>query len=122
MTRMNARSIALLAAVTALVGVLACTDDTSAPKPADLNKVGHVVVIYLENRSFDNTYGEFPGADGLASAASALPQDFAQAVAAFEGALVRRALSECGGSQGEAAARLGLGYHQFRRLLRKYAG
>jgi phospholipase C len=74
MTRMNARSIALLAAVTALVGVLACTDDTSAPKPADLNKVGHVVVIYLENRSFDNTYGEFPGADGLADAASALPQ------------------------------------------------
>jgi DNA-binding protein Fis len=26
-----------------------------------------------------------------------------------------------GGNQSEAAAALGLGYHQFRRLLRKYA-
>jgi psp operon transcriptional activator len=58
--------------------------------------------------------------DDVPVAASALPVDFAQAVAAFEGALVRRALAECDGSQGDAAARLGLGYHQFRRLLRKY--
>ena len=25
--------------------------------PADIKKVGHVVVIYLENHSFDNLYG-----------------------------------------------------------------
>src|ERR1700743_3860995 len=36
--------------------------------PADINKVGHVVVIYMENHSFDNLYGEFEGADGLSSA------------------------------------------------------
>ncbi len=32
------------------------------------NKVNHVVVIYLENHSFDNLYGQFPGANGISSA------------------------------------------------------
>ena len=27
--------------------------------------INHVVVVYLENRSFDNLYGEFEGADGI---------------------------------------------------------
>jgi phospholipase C len=39
----------------------------SRAEPA-LAPIGHIVVIYLENRSFDNLYGEFAGADGLASA------------------------------------------------------
>ena len=34
----------------------------------------HIVVIYLENWSFDSLYGLFPGADGLAQATSAPPQ------------------------------------------------
>jgi phospholipase C len=33
-----------------------------------LNKVEHVIVIYMENHSFDNLYGSFPGANGLANA------------------------------------------------------
>lgn len=33
-----------------------------------LNAIGHVVVIYLENRSFDNLYGQFPGANGFQNA------------------------------------------------------
>ena len=36
-----------------------------------LRRLDHIVVIYLENRSFDNLYGEFPGADGLAAASGA---------------------------------------------------
>src|SRR5262245_21818860 len=40
-----------------------------------LAPIGHIVVIYLENRSFDNLYGEFPGADGLANARGAPPQE-----------------------------------------------
>jgi phospholipase C len=36
--------------------------------------IDHVVVIYLENRSFDNLFGLFPGADGLANATDAPPQ------------------------------------------------
>lgn len=33
-----------------------------------LEKLDHIVVIYLENHSFDNLYGEFPGANGLSNA------------------------------------------------------
>ena len=42
-----------------------------APARADeakgLAKINHIVVIYLENRSFDNLYGLYPGAEGLAA-------------------------------------------------------
>jgi len=31
-------------------------------------RLQHLVVIYLENHSFDNLYGEFPGAEGLSNA------------------------------------------------------
>ncbi len=77
-------------AVTTLFLLGACgspqvTDPTSAPRalgadrvgPAGapgLNRVNHVVVIYLENHSFDNLYGSFSGADGLANAGSAAIQ------------------------------------------------
>ena len=42
----------------------------SAPSSGDtaLRRIGHVVVIYAENHSFDNLYGLFPGADGIAQA------------------------------------------------------
>ena len=43
----------------------------AAAQPADadpLTKIGHIVVIFEENRSFDNFFGEFPGANGLANA------------------------------------------------------
>jgi phospholipase C len=36
--------------------------------------IDHIIVIYQENRSFDNLFGLFPGADGLASAKQAPPQ------------------------------------------------
>jgi phospholipase C len=36
-----------------------------------IQKVGHIVVIYMENHSFDNLYGQFEGADGLSAAATA---------------------------------------------------
>jgi psp operon transcriptional activator len=61
------------------------------------------------------------GAPAEAAQKVALPKDFTAAVAAFEGDLVRRAMEASAGNQSEAAAALGLGYHQFRRLLRKYA-
>ena len=34
-------------------------------------KINHVVVIYAENHSFDNMYGLFPGANGIANATAA---------------------------------------------------
>ena len=43
---------------------------TAAGKPS----IDHVIVIYLENRSFDHLFGLFPGADGLADAGTAAAQ------------------------------------------------
>ncbi|MFZ2451113.1 MAG: acid phosphatase [Methylovulum miyakonense] len=39
--------------------------------PGSLQAIGHIVVIYAENRSFDNLYGLFPGADGVKQASAA---------------------------------------------------
>ena len=36
--------------------------------PPSLGDVEHIIVIYLENHSFDNLFGFFPGADGIATA------------------------------------------------------
>ncbi len=44
------------------------TDASDAPVNAALKKIDHIVVIYGENRSFDNLYGLFPGANGIAQA------------------------------------------------------
>jgi acid phosphatase len=47
---------------------------SQAPPPTGLARLNHIVVIVLENWSFDSLYGEMPGASGLAAAASAPPQ------------------------------------------------
>jgi DNA-binding NtrC family response regulator len=49
-----------------------------------------------------------------------LPLGFADAVATFECALVARAMARGNNNQRRAADSLGLGYHQFRRLLAKH--
>ncbi len=41
---------------------------------ADLGRIGHIIVIFLENRSFDHLYGLFPGAEGLQDAGFAAIQ------------------------------------------------
>jgi phospholipase C len=43
----------------------------------ELDRLEHIIVIYLENHSFDNLYGEFPGADGLAGAMNTTQVDAA---------------------------------------------
>jgi phospholipase C len=49
-------------------------DAAKSPEAGDagggLQKINHLVVIYLENWSFDSLYGEFAGAEGLSSAAA----------------------------------------------------
>ena len=50
-----------------------------------------------------------------------LPVDFQAAVARFERGLLEHALAESRHNQTNAARALGLGYHQFRRLLKKHA-
>ncbi len=57
--------------------MLGSTETLGAPLPAPgpgLDRVGHIIVIFLENRSFDHLYGLFPGADGLGNAGSVSAQ------------------------------------------------
>src|SRR5665811_1038175 len=57
--------------VTLLVGALVvagCATTANAPADARIDRIRHVVVIYAENHSFDNLYGMFPGANGIAQA------------------------------------------------------
>ncbi len=44
---------------------LACAGTASAAAPQGIDRIDTIVVIYAENRSFDNLYGHFPGANGL---------------------------------------------------------
>jgi len=57
-------------AVAVLLGAVftGCKKDKHEP---GINSVNHVVVIYLENHSFDNLYGQFTGANGLSNASAA---------------------------------------------------
>ena len=61
--------------VAAAPAALAADRDGSTRGPVPgFDRLQHVVVIYLENHSFDNLYGSFPGADGLANAGAAATQ------------------------------------------------
>jgi phospholipase C len=46
----------------------------SADAPKGLDRLQHIIVVYLENHSFDNLFGTFPGANGLSQAGAAARQ------------------------------------------------
>ncbi len=76
-SRFTLRAAAGIGAACAAAAFAASCDSSTAPVSAaasDVSKVNHVVVIYLENRSFDNTYGEFAGAEGLSAGAARATQ------------------------------------------------
>ena len=45
--------------------VAAATGSAGIASGAGIESIENIVVIYAENRSFDNLYGWFPGANGL---------------------------------------------------------
>ncbi|MDN3548666.1 alkaline phosphatase family protein [Mucilaginibacter aquaedulcis] len=61
---LNSRSLLIPAAILGVVTCLGISAYRFPDAPA-INQVQHVVVIYMENHSFDNLYGQFKGADGL---------------------------------------------------------
>jgi phospholipase C len=61
---MNTRRTRIL--VAAALFLAACAAPTQ--RSASLDRIDTIVVIYAENHSFDNLYGLFPGADGIANA------------------------------------------------------
>ena len=64
---MTAKTLAAGLAAAAFLAVPAAVQAA----PAGLDKINHIVVVYLENRSFDNMFGNFPGANGLEQAKAA---------------------------------------------------
>src|SRR5215472_5023844 len=57
---------ALLAVGAGIYGTsIAAAADLSVRKSSGMDQIENVVIIYAENRSFDNLYGFFPGANGL---------------------------------------------------------
>src|SRR5690349_2387060 len=57
--------LSLIGTAVCVWGVMATP--TLAQSPQGLDKLSHILVLYLENRSFDNMFGEFPGANGIAN-------------------------------------------------------
>jgi phospholipase C len=57
----------------ALLVIQASAQDANKPVRG-LDKIKHIIIIYLENRSFDNLYGLFPGANGITNAGVAAAQ------------------------------------------------
>lgn len=53
------------------LGISGCHHKKQDDFEKNIKKIKHVVVIYMENHSFDNLYGEFEGADGLSDAKKA---------------------------------------------------
>lgn len=65
--RMLFRPSALAAAALLLTACSTPTRQTWAPDP-QLAQIGQIVVVYLENRSFDHLFGLYPGANGVPNA------------------------------------------------------
>jgi phospholipase C len=69
------RSAKLALFLLALCSLVACTSPkasatgratkTASPPRVGIHKIQHIIVITQENRSFDNYFGTFPGADGI---------------------------------------------------------
>ena len=68
------RSTILLASLAPVLASLSGCLGDARPHDEDFllqSKVQNIVVIYAENRAFDNLYGSFPGADGLSTVVDA---------------------------------------------------
>ena len=61
-------SSAFMVAIAVCAGLAGCASRPTVTDAARLQRIKHVVVIYAENNSFDNLYGLFPGANGIARA------------------------------------------------------
>ena len=69
------RRVSLIAISLAVLNLaLPAAAQPAGDGPAGLDQIKHVIVVYLENHSFDNLFGNFPGANGLAKAGAAARQ------------------------------------------------
>jgi acid phosphatase len=68
----RSRKTVVLAAMALLSASAAFAGAAEKPAANPFSRIGHIVVVVLENRSFDHVFGLFPGAEGVADAK--LPQ------------------------------------------------
>src|SRR5258708_32237720 len=54
--------------------MVAAAGQKPAAAQAGKTRLKHIIIVYMENWSFDSLYGQFPGANGLSNATSAAPQ------------------------------------------------
>ena len=71
---MFTRSLAALCTLGLLLASCAPARPAAATPTPGIERIGHVIVVYLENRSFDGLYGSFPGANGLPQAGAIAAQ------------------------------------------------
>jgi phospholipase C len=64
-------SLFLAVSLALLAGSQGSAGRPGAGAPQGIDRIEHIVVIVIENRSFDHLYGLFPGADGIAQATEA---------------------------------------------------
>lgn len=63
------RTIALAAALLLAGNTPVFAQNMASTRPPEaLGKISHVVVVYLENRSFNNLFGAYPGVNGIETA------------------------------------------------------
>ncbi len=66
---------ARVALVALLLAAASCSGSADRPgPPSGLEKIDHMIVIMQENRSFDNYFGTFPGADGIPMTPQGVPK------------------------------------------------
>ena len=63
---MTATVMRIAALATAAVALAGARLEAQPLRPLD--RISHIFVLYMENRSFDNVFGAFPGADGIDNA------------------------------------------------------
>lgn len=72
-TQFGRRSRLAISALALACGSVAAAENAQSASN-ELGKIETIVVIYAENRSFDNLYGKFPGANGLANVTPEMAQ------------------------------------------------
>ncbi|MBM3578792.1 MAG: acid phosphatase [Alphaproteobacteria bacterium] len=68
--------ITLFNILLAIVASAACAPVAAQEQVNPFARIGHIVVIFTENRSFDHVFGLFPGAEGINSAQHPPQVDF----------------------------------------------
>jgi phospholipase C len=75
-------AVAMLAAMSLAAGAIPVSG--AATSSDKLGKIGHIVVIYEENHSFDNLYGGWEGVNGLSNADATHTTQLAQGGTAYK--------------------------------------